>query len=105
MAKRRGLGFIFHSFGDKRTDGDGREEPDPSHALADRRYELHGELVGNLVEPERIQGALARAKRIVSCQKWEGRCRRHNYSQGVYECMFSLLIRVYRIFCKYFSHC
>ena len=61
--------IVVEPLGDERTDGDRREEPHPLHPLSNGGHELHRQLVGNLVQPERVERALARADWVVRAQK------------------------------------
>ena len=48
-----------------------REKADSLHALPDLRHELHGQLVRDLVDAQRIERAFARAQWVVRRQEWK----------------------------------
>ena len=62
---------ILESLGHERTHGHGGQEPDALHPLTHSWYQLHGELVGNLVQTERVERAFTRSRGIVAREEWE----------------------------------
>ena len=57
-------GIVREAFGHECADRDCREKANANHALADGGHQLGRQLIGDLVEPERIESAFARGGRI-----------------------------------------
>lgn len=69
-------GFSFSSvFGKslcyERADGDRRQETNANHPFPNCGHEFRRQLVGDLIEPKRVERALARASWVCSGQEWE----------------------------------
>ena len=57
--------IVLHVRGDVRPDYHCRKEANPLHSLPHAGHKLHCQLIGDLIQAERVQRALAGAWRIV----------------------------------------